>query len=126
MQQILSGSVLWCTRQEVLQRNRGADWTFHFSGMRPFHTNWGEIALTDKSVQITGTVNLAIQFADLTQLYLGFDDAYTPMLARNFGLFWKPLRLTLLDDSQVYLIIDYKFFGSSNAGWFAKLKEVLS
>lgn len=126
MKTILTGNVLWSFDFEVLQRNRNTDFAFHFSGVKPFYAHAGDIVLTEKSIQITGSDELEILLGDLSQLYLGFDDVYTMMLSKNFGLFWQPLRLTLNDDTVLYLIIDYNFTGTKNKLWFTKLKEMLS
>lgn len=126
METILSGNALWSFDFEVLNRNRTGDIIFHVSGVKPFHCHSGEIILTDNSIKITGDSDLAIMLNDLKQLYLGFDETFTESLSKNFGLFWKPLRLTLDNDHVLYLIIDYNFIGSKNKLWFETLQDLLS
>ena len=126
METILSGNVLWCFDIEVQNRNKINDFAFHFSGVKPFHCHYGEIFLTENSIKIIGDDELKIPLADLVQLFLGFDENYNASLSKNFGLFWKPLRLTLYDEQIIYLIIDYNFVGAKTKLWFNKLQELLS
>ena len=126
MKTILSGTALWCFDFEVQNRNRDEDFAFHFSGVRPFHRHVGEIYLTENSLKIIGEEEFEVALGDLTQLYLGFDEIYTPSLSKNFGMFWQPLRLTINDTKFLYLIIDYNFLGAKNKLWFTTLTEVLA
>lgn len=126
MQPILSGNVLWSFDFEVQNRNRNNDIGFHFSGVKPFHCHSGEITLTEKSIYLIGEDELTIPLSELTQLYLGFDEIYTPSLSKNLGLFWQPLRLTILDEKFIYLIIDYNMLGAKNKMWFDQLTQMLS
>lgn len=126
MNTILSGNALWSFDFEIQNRNKNEDFVFHFSGVRPFHKHSGEIFLTESSIKIVDDDIFEFQFKDLTQLYLGFDEIYTPSLSKNFGMFWQPLRITFHDDKLLYLIIDYNFLGAKNKLWFNKLKELLS
>jgi len=126
MKALLSGSVLWSFDAEVKLRNRNNDISFHVSGVRPFHCHIGEIHLTENSICLTGEDELVIPLEHLSQLYLGFDDIYTPSLSKNLGLFWQPLRLTMDDERLIYLIIDYNFLGSKNKMWFDNLTKMLS
>ena len=126
MKTILSGNALWCFDFEVQNRNRNEDFAFHFSGIKPFHRHDGEIYLTEGSIKIVGDDEVEVSFDDLTQLYLGFDEYYTPTLSKNFGMFWQPLRLTINDKKFLYLIVDYNFLGAKNKLWFNTLTELLS
>ena len=122
----MKGSVLWSYESELLNRDSISDVAAHFSGAPPFHAHSGTILLLDRTLQIDGDEFLEISFEDIVQLYLGFDDIFPVTLAKNFGLFWQPLRLTLSNGRNIYLIIDYNFFGTKNKKWFKKLREVLS
>ncbi len=126
MKTILSGNALWSFDFEIQNRNRDNDFAFHFSGARPFHCHSGEIFLNEDSIKIIGDDTLDVPLADLTQLYLGFDEIYTPSLSKNFGMFWQPLRLSINDEKYLYLIIDYNFLGTKNKLWFTKLMELFS
>jgi hypothetical protein len=126
MKPILSGSALWSFDFEIQNRNRNEDFAFHFSGVKPFHYHSGEIFLTENFIKIIGDDAVEVPFDDLTQLYLGFDEIYTPALSKNFGMFWQPLRLTINDEKFLYLIIDYNFIGAKNKLWFNTLTEMLS
>lgn len=126
MKTILSGNALWSFDFEVENRNRNNDSAFHFSGVKPFHCHDGEIFLVEDSIKIIGDDVLELPLEDLTQLYLGFDEIYTPSLSKNFGMFWQPLRLAINDEKYIYLIIDYNFIGAQNKLWFNTLTELLS
>ncbi|MGF1925463.1 MAG: hypothetical protein ACQUHE_14900 [Bacteroidia bacterium] len=126
MNPILSGNAIWSFDFEVQRRNRNEDFAFHFSGSKPFHRHSGEIYLLERSINLVGDDILNISFTDLTQLYLGFDEIYTPTLSKNFGMFWQPLRLTLNDEKSIYLVIDYNYLGAKNKLWFNRLMELLS
>lgn len=126
MKVILSGSILWSFDVEVQNRNKNNDFTFHVSGMKPFHCYAGEIFLTERSIKIIGDSEFEIRLENLTQIYLGFDENYSTSLSKNFGVFWQPLRLTLLDGQMIYLIIDYNFVSTNNKLWFHTLQELLA
>ena len=126
MKTILSGTALWCFDFEVQNRNRNEDFAFHFSGVKPFHRHVGEIYLTESYIKIVGDDEVEISFDDLTELYLGFDDKYTPSVSKNFGMFWQPLRLTINNEKYLYLIIDFNFLGAKNKVWFNTMEELLS
>jgi hypothetical protein len=126
MKQILAGRVLWSYDYEVLQRELLNEIGAHFSRVNPFHPHAGEITLTDDKLFITGDEDIEIPLGSLEQIYLGFDEVFPRTLVKNFGLFWQPLRLTLLTGDKLYLIIDYNMFGAKNRLWFNELKEMLS
>ncbi len=126
MKPILSANVLWSFDQEVIERNSVNDIGFHFTGALPFHRHGGEILLTENAINITGEDQLQVLLGELTELYHGFDDIYTPSLSKNFGMFWKPLRLTLNSGTLLYLIIDYNMLGTKNKVWFDTLTNMLS
>lgn len=125
MKTILSGNVLWSFDYEIQNREKNQDLAFQFSFIKPFHKHSGIITLDAKSLQIKGDDNLILSLSNLVQLYLGFDDNFTPILSKNLGLFWQPLRLTTQENQHIYLIIDYNFFTTNNKIWFQKLQEVL-
>ncbi len=125
MNTILTGNVLWSFDYEIQNRQKSQDLAFQFSLVKPFHTHFGTIALTEDSIQIEGDENLNLPLTDLSQLYLGFDENFTAILAKNFGLFWQPLRLTTIEGKYIYLIINYNFLTSANKIWFQKLQEIL-
>jgi len=126
MKPILAGQVLWSYDYEVLKRDTLNNLGAHFSGVNPFHTHAGEIALADDKIIISGDENLEIPLGNLEQIYLGFDETFPRTLVKNFGLFWQPLRLTLSTGQKLYLIIDYSMLGAKNQVWFNGLKEILS
>ena len=125
MKTILSGKVLWSFDHEIENRPKNQDLAFQFSFVKPFHKHSGIITLDQNSIQIKGDDDLVLPLTHLAQLYLGFDQNYTPILSKNVGLFWQPLRLTTEEGQHIYLIIDYNFFTSNNKKWFEKLQEIL-
>ena len=126
MKAILTGQVLYSYEDELLERDSFADLGAHFSGVAPFHRHKGEIALSAEKLFIGGDEILEFPLGTIEQLYLGFDEAFPRTLAKNMGLFWQPLRLSLSDGNKLYLIIDYNILGTSNQIWFERLKELLS
>ena len=125
MKTILSGKVLWSFDYEIENRPKNQDLAFQFSFVKPFHRHSGIITLDQTSIQIKGDEDLVLPLSHLAQLYLGFDENFTPILSKNVGLFWQPLRLTTEEGQHIYVIIDYNFFTSNNKKWFQKLKELL-
>lgn len=125
MKTILSGKVLWSFDYEIESRPKNQDLAFQFSFVKSFHRHSGIITLDQDSIKIKGDDDLIIPLSHLAQLYLGFDENFTPILSKNVGLFWQPLRLTTENGQHIYLIIDYNFFISNNKQWFQKLQELL-
>lgn len=121
---ILSGTVFWCYESEVLNRTK-AETFFSFMGPNIFHKHEG-IILTREGIVIKGDENLSIPLSAIRKLYVGFDLSYPKTLVKNFGLFWQPLRITLQNEENLYLIIDYSFYRSDNVLWFNTLKQLLS
>jgi hypothetical protein len=126
MEPIITGHVLWSYDHEVLNRDFFHELGAHFSGVRPFHRHNGEIALTNAKLAIIGDVDLDIPLNTLQQIYLGFDAVFPRSLAKNFGLFWQPLRLSLSNGQHLYLLIDYNLWGTKNQLWFNGIQEILS
>ncbi|TRW22708.1 hypothetical protein FMM05_15730 [Flavobacterium zepuense] len=125
MATLLQGSIFWSYDFEVANRNRSTDFGYQFSGTGPFYTHCGTIVLKDGALSISGDVNIDMPLGDIIQLYLGFDEIYTPLLAKNFGLFWKPLRIKT-NYSTLYIIIDYNFLFSKNKKWYNTIVQLLS
>ena len=126
MRTILTGQVLWSYDHEVMNRNLLDNIGAQISGVKPFHRHSGEIILSEDKLYIFGDEALEISLASIDNIYLGFDEIFPPLLAKNAGLFWQPLRLKLLGGQQLYLIIDFNMFGSKNQLWFDGLEEILS
>jgi hypothetical protein len=126
MDVILQGNVLWSYAHQIKERKALNDLAYQFSGIRPHHDNSGLITLTKAAIVIYGPENLQIPLSNISQLYLGFDDVYLVSMAKNLGLFWKPMRITLYNHEVIYLIIDYNFLQAKNKKWFESLKVLLS
>lgn len=125
MEVVLNGKVSWSRAGEVINRNKTNDIAHQFSGIGPYYNHFGAITLTRAGITVSGDDNLQIPLSNIVQLYLGFDNVYTPALTKNFGLFWKPLRLKLSNEEVYYFIIDYNFISAKNKKWFKVLKELL-
>lgn len=129
MRKFLTGKVLWSYDYEVVQRSPKHHILAHFSGVLPFHAHKGVIYLTDKGLFIIGDADIQVPYNSFEQVYLGFDEIYPRTLVRNFGFFWRPLRIRFQDGFKpetIYLIINYNILGTSNQLWFNTLKEILS
>lgn len=126
MKLILQGHVLWCFEAEVKSRGILDAIGGHVSGVLPFHHHKGEIALTSQSILLSGESEMELPLLQVKAVFLGFDDAYPNTIVKNFGATWSPLRLTLQDDTILYLIIDYRMGVTSNPIWFETLKNLLT
>jgi hypothetical protein len=129
MEILLTGNVIWSYDFEISQRPPSRDLFIHVSGMLPLHSHQGEIILTAGGLSIVGDVNLHINKNEFEQLYLGFDEVFTRIMVKNFGLFWQPLRIVFNKNyhrKTIYLVIDYKMFSAKNKLWFSALQQVLS
>ena len=122
---ILSGKVFWSYDYELLEREVSSDMIFSFMSL-PFYRHTGKIELTNDALIITGADELKILFEEITQVYMGFDEIFSSTLVKNFGLFWQPLRITLQNRQNFYLVIDYGIFGAKNKLWFNALQQLLS
>ena len=122
---LLQAKVLWSHHHEVKQRNALDNLAAHISFVMPYHAHKGSITLTDTELIIEGDENLRVPLTSLVQLYHGFDETFPPSLAKNLGLTWQPLRLSLNDGRVLYLIINYSLGMTKNKLWFEALKEVL-
>lgn len=127
---IKTGNVLWLSDDDF-SKFSFLDYTgVLFSGVKPLHTKEGTIALmSDRIVLATDSDETIIYLKDISQVYLGFDDLYKRVYAKNFGAFWQPLRLTFGSDTNVaniYLVIDFNFMSTTNQLWFDSLKDMLS
>lgn len=125
MEVILDGKLSWSRAVEVIDRNKTNDIAHQFSGIMPYCNHFGTITLTGTVITVSGDDDLQIPLSHIVQLYLGFDNVYTPALTKNFGLFWKPLRIKLSNDEVYYFIIDYNFISAKNKKWFKVLKDLL-
>lgn len=122
---LLTGIALWCTRDELIRRNRNADITFSVPGLSPFHRHAAEVMLTDNDIELTGNETYVIPLGIVTQLYIGFDEYYTRGLVKNLGLFTQPLRIAASNEQIGYFFIDCSFWGSNNRIWFEQIKRLI-
>ncbi|MBO9620070.1 MAG: hypothetical protein J7539_13660 [Niabella sp.] len=123
---LLTGTALWCSRDELIRRNRGNDILFAVTGMMPFHRHRATVMLTGSDIELTGSEDHLIPLGVITQLYIGFDEYYTRGLVKNLGLFTQPLRIAASNEQTWYFFIDYGFWGTSNKIWFEQIKSLIA
>lgn len=123
---LLEDEALWCFDTELFLRDKSRDALHGVSGVKPFHAHSGNIVLNNEGIQLTENgVPEHYLLSSVTQLYLGFDDLYIPALVKNYGLFWKPLRITFQNSQKLYLITGYNFITTKNQLWFKTIKELI-
>jgi hypothetical protein len=99
----------------------------------PLHRHEGNIALTNSEIIIEGIgdddEDLTIQLNQLKQIYLGFDDVFSALSVKSFGLFWQPLRIeyytSAVETQSIYLIIDFNGIYTHDKDWFKTLTQML-
>ncbi|MDB5122652.1 MAG: hypothetical protein JWP94_781 [Mucilaginibacter sp.] len=99
----------------------------------PLHRHEGNIALTNSEIIIEGVgdddEDLSIQLNTLKQIYLGFDDVFSALSVKSFGLFWQPLRIeyyiSAVETQSIYLIIDFNGIYTHDKDWFKTLTQML-
>jgi len=104
------------------------------SFVAPLHRHEGNIALSNKEIIIEALTSedesLSIPLNKLKQIYLGFDQVFTQLMVKGFGLFWQPLRITYQrDDGEIgaiYLIIDYNGIFTHDKDWYNTLTSMLA
>ncbi|MDN3547220.1 hypothetical protein [Mucilaginibacter aquaedulcis] len=129
MQILQIGKALWSYDYEIAGYTLADGAGTLFSLTPPPHHREGEIILTSDSLVIDGYNYLHIPLEKLEQVYLGFDDIYKRSFVKNYGMFCQPLRLrykTKEGSNTIYLIVDHKFFSTSNQLWFDTLKQLLA
>lgn len=123
---LLEDKALWCSDIELFLRDKSRDALHNVSGIKPFHAHSGNIILNNETIQLTEDgMPEYYPLSSVTQLYLGFDDSYIPALTKNYGLFWKPLRITFQNNQKLYLVIGHNFITTKNQLWFKTIKELI-
>ena len=123
---LLGDKALWCFDTELFSRDKSRDALHSVSGIKPFHAHAGNIILTNETIRLTeDEMPEHYLLSSITQLYLGFADLYIPALAKNYGLFWKPLRITFQNNQKLYLIIGYNFITTKDRLWFKTIKDLI-
>lgn len=120
------GIVNWAYDHEIQEMDYAERYFIrHISFSPPLSRHYGAFYLTDNAIILEGeNDHIKIYLTEINQLFLGFDDVYSNASAKNFGLFWKPLRITFDDSKVIYLVIDYKFGFTANNQIFELLKEI--
>ncbi|MFT3903507.1 MAG: hypothetical protein QM727_10050 [Niabella sp.] len=126
---ILEDTVLWIFDDDIPAFNMAEISFRQMAGHAALFNYTGNIFLTQHAILIEGEQNLSIKLAALNEIYLGFDEVYKPSYIKNFGLFWKPLRITYLANNirteRVYLHIHQSLFGNRNAKWYNTIKSII-
>lgn len=119
------GNVYWAYDHEIAEMNYAERYFIrHLSFSPPLSKHQGNFSLTDHAMVLEAEEEkVTINLSTVTQLYLGFDDVYSSASAKNFGMFWKPLRIEF-EESVTYIVVDYKFGFTANNQIFELLKEL--
>lgn len=119
------GNVYWAYDHEISEMNYAERYFIrHLSFSPPLSKHQGNFSLTDRAIVLEAEEEkVTINLSTVTQLYLGFDEVYSSASAKNFGMFWKPLRIEF-EESVIYIVVDYKFGFTANDQIFELLKEL--
>lgn len=121
---------------EDIQNRSFTDWIkAHTSFMYPLHTYIGNIRIEGNVFMFLGIERKSrqeFQFNifrnEIEEVYHGYDDVFTIFETRNFGIGWKPVRITFTQNERtlnLYLIVNYSLGRTDNAIWFEILKNWL-
>ncbi|MFC6101101.1 hypothetical protein [Olivibacter domesticus] len=126
-QQVLfENQALWIHDFEIQNMNYDERFSIrHFSFVPPLSKHSGNILLTEAEIILYGDEATNISLRNITELYYGFDELYTASSVKNFGIFWKPLRIKYNLYNVIYLIVNYRHFYTSNEQFLSILKDML-
>ncbi|SDZ81292.1 hypothetical protein SAMN05192529_10280 [Arachidicoccus rhizosphaerae] len=121
--------VRWVYDFELAGRDQKNDLLMLTSGVFQLLLHKGSLLLTEEGIILqnkAGQPEAQITFDQMATIFMGYDELYPARLTKNFGFFWAPIRITLTNHQQIYLII----YGSMgliirNKWWFEKLKQLL-
>uniref|UniRef100_F4CEE1 Uncharacterized protein n=1 Tax=Sphingobacterium sp. (strain 21) TaxID=743722 RepID=F4CEE1_SPHS2 len=123
---LFEGRALWIHDFEIQQMGYNERFTIrHFSFTPPLAKHEGHIILTDADIVLDGSEYKRIPLSNIEELYYGFDEHYTPASVKNFGAFWKPIRIRYGYAGILYLIINYRYFYTANEHFLSLLKGLL-
>jgi hypothetical protein len=122
--------VRWVYDYELAGRDQRNDLIMLTSGVFPLLLHRGDLLLTESGIELydkSGTLREELPFDNMETVFMGYDDLYPSRLSKNFGYGWAPIRITLTNNAQIYLII-YRRMGliTSNKAWFEKLRQMLA
>ncbi|GGH08538.1 MULTISPECIES: hypothetical protein [Pedobacter] len=131
-QKMLEGNVLWSYEHELTDK-KNVSWTKKIAGLfsflKPLHNHEGDILLASNGLFIEGDEQLELPLSNIEEVYMGFDDVFPASSARNFGLFWQPIRIkstiSRSESQTVYLVINHTGIFSDNQTWFNTLINLL-
>ena len=122
--------VRWVYDYELAGRDQRNDLLMLTSGVFPLLLHRGDLLLTENGIELydkSGTLQEDLPFDNMETVFMGYDDLYPNRLSKNFGYGWAPIRITLTNNAQIYLII-YRSMGliTGNKAWFEKLRQMLA
>ncbi len=131
-QKMLEGNVLWSYDHELTDE-KNSSWIKKIAGLfsflKPRHNHEGNILLASNGLFITGDEQLELPLPNIEEVYMGFDDVFPASSAKNFGLFWQPIRIrsaiSRSESQTVYLVINHTGIFSDNQTWFNTLISLL-
>lgn len=131
-QKMLEGNVLWSYEHE-LTNEKNVSWIKKLAGLfsflKPLHNHEGDILLASNGLFIEGDEQLELPLSNIEEVYMGFDEVFPPSSAKNFGLFWQPIRIRSAishsESQTVYLVINHTGIFSDNQTWFNTLINLL-
>ncbi|QNL48033.1 hypothetical protein H8S90_14590 [Olivibacter sp. SDN3] len=123
---LFKSSALWIHDYEIQHMHYDERFTIrHFSFAPPLSKHSGDIILTEKEILLDGDECETIPLGSIEELYYGFDNLYTTASVKNFGAFWKPLRVRHGFNNVTYFIINYNYLYTSNDRFLSLLKSLL-
>ncbi|MEH6307071.1 hypothetical protein RYH73_15600 [Olivibacter sp. CPCC 100613] len=123
---LFEGNALWIHDFEIQQLGHTERFTIrHLSLAPPLAKHQGHILLTETEIILDGSEYERIPLSAIEELYYGFDEYYTPASVKNFGVFWKPIRIKYSSTGFLYLIVNYRYFYTSNEHVLSLLKDIL-
>jgi len=124
---LFESKALWIHDYEISAMSYDERFTIrHFSSVPPLSKHDGFIRLSETEIVLEGDEDRIIPLASVTELYHGFDELYPASSVKNFGAFWKPLRIKHGYGNCTYFILNHGLFGTSNAHFLDLLKDLLS
>jgi hypothetical protein len=129
-------STAFLSFQEDISNRSFSDWIeAHISFLKPLHRYEGVIHIDREKLSFYGRekktgmeFQISVFRYEFQQLYLGFDNVFTPWETRSFGMGWKPLRIVFTKEGKdytMYLIIGYNGWRTESEAWMDLLKEWL-
>lgn len=130
---LLQGTVKWSYGYEMANVSQTQKIISGMVSMAPslLHHK-GNIALSNAELIIEGfegDEDLTIPLSTMKQIYLGFDDVFPKIAAKNLGMLWQPLRIeyyvSSFETQFIYFIVDFNGIYTHDKEWFNTLTQLL-